>query len=355
MKIQSPWIALGAAMILSTNAHAAYTQLLTASNLVGSSGAVSVNSFVIIGDTSYQITNRVTTPSVVNSVITRTTGVGTGTPVTSVLTTNAQISAAGGGVSFFGAFGIGQSSPGVLQVVDTVSNSVYRINQTTGAVTQYLSRAQASAALGVTNAQLFASNVILPSGEHLGYDAVGDSFYRTTGLGTASTALSAAGINGIAGNTIVNGGMAAVGDKFFWSSNTSDAIYSYDLVGALGNTVLTTAQIIAETGGTAYGAGDMFSAPDGNIYFVDNSSDSILSFNPSNPAGTLDTVLTSAQLSAGAANTSSVAQLGWFNGNLTFLVNAGGSAVRGVYVIPEPSTFGLALGALAMLGLRRKR
>lgn len=337
-------------LTLTLNANAAYTQLASLSELVGTTGATSVNSFVINGTTSYQITSGTSA----NYSVLKTTGLG-GVKTTTQIITNAALRAVNGnGNSFSGATGFGRSSAGVLQLADGTSEAIYRINTTNNTISRYVSKADIDLLTGL-DTNILAGHTVLPNGEHAFYDTRSDSFISTSS-GSVSTTISTSALIAIAGNADSNGGITAFGTSLFWSENTNRRIYSYDTSTSTGSVALTTANITSVTGGASFTLGAMFAAPDNLIYFQDNQSRNVLSFDPTNAAASLTNVLTQAQLLAGPAGTSTLQQFGWYNDNLAFLVNtSAGGAAPGLYAIPEVSTFTLSLGALTLLGLRRRR
>ena len=147
----------------------------------------------------------------------------------------------------------------------------------------------------------------------------------------------------------LSGGLTFDGQgNMVFGSSSSDSMYSYD--GDSITTLLSKEMITEFTGKVAAGFGDLFYAPDGNVYFYETTSDSILSFDPADAANTLAFVLTEDELLAGPAEYDNVYGLTWHNDNLAF--NFLGS--RGFYAVPEPMTMSL-LGIGTLTVFRRRR
>lgn len=138
--------------------------------------------------------------------------------------------------------------------------------------------------------------------------------------------------------------------NLFWGNSVVDGVMMYD--GATVTTAIPQAAILDELGfgSDVIFSGDMFLAPDGLIYFRvgDAPDNAILSFDPSDPVGTLDTVLSNGALFAGPFGDDNVANLSWYDGRLAFTGFFGG-----YYAIPEP-TAGVILGLVALLGVANR-
>ncbi|UCG34449.1 MAG: PEP-CTERM sorting domain-containing protein [Phycisphaerales bacterium] len=246
-----------------------------------------------------------------------------------------------------------------LQFAETGTDAIWRVNKSTGAITEYVSKATIDTYIGGTGPSLLSPFDTHPiSGEMVFYEGDIDSLLITTGVDGLADFITAAQLTAAVGNASVSGGIGFASDgTLYWGSSTSDDMWKLPFGGNPDTDitqVLSTADITAVTGGTAYGPKDIFCAPDGWVYMGDSSSGSILRFDPADPPNTLETFLTSQQLADGPAATSNVITFGWYDAG-------GGGALTfnrfndyGLYWVPEPaSALLLSLGGLALLRRRR--
>lgn len=265
------------------------------------------------------------------------------------LVSTAQWSLAGGTNNPAAYYGFSISGD-YLQFGDTGTDAIWRVHKVTGAVTEYVSKAAIAAVTGAGDPGLLASADTTPTGEFVVYDGTSDSIIRTTGPGACEVFVSATDLTNATGSTSVSGGFTfdASGAMYFGNS-TSKSMYKRATDGTI-STVLTQAEIQAVAGGTSVSFKDLLFAPDGYLYFQDNSSGHMLRFLPANPVGSLGIFISKADLLAGPMASSNVIQTSWYNNNLAFHT----FGTKGAYaVIPEPAA--LALGAvLGVLGLRRR-
>ncbi len=304
-------------------------------------------SWVIDGDTSYHMLGTAARLVKVNNL----SGVQTSTELMS----NAAWQIANGGSSGATSFyGLGQSG-NYIQWSDSTTDAVWRVDKTSGAITSYVSNAQILAYQqgfypAQTGASLLTPAAVTPTGEHVFYESTADDILMTTGPGALTTVATAADLTAVQGNSSISGGMGFdVNGDLYWGNNTNDAMYKYS--GGTISEVLTQANIIAVTGGSAAGFGAVEGiSPDGMVYFYETSSDDILKFDPADPATSLSIVLTKDDLLASPGASSTVYEIGFYND--MFAYNNNGT--RGLYYIPEPTSLALlALGGL--VGLRRRR
>ncbi|MEM8945667.1 MAG: hypothetical protein AAGD11_10830, partial [Planctomycetota bacterium] len=230
------------------------------------------------------------------------------TPADWALTGSTFDLAAGNGVAVVG---------NVLRFVSFFDNNVYEINIGTGAVTEVVTEAAIDAAAGV-NANVSAVFETQADGTIYSIESQSDQLLVISPSNAVSVEINTADLDALLGGTSI-GGIGVDGDTIYLGSNSSDSLVAWDAATNTGSTVLTEAQVEAATDdvdGTA-GFGDIFKAPDGLVYFYETDSDYILSFDPSDPAGTLTAVITEAELAAGPGS-DTINQLAYFDGRLSW-------------------------------------
>lgn len=242
-----------------------------------------------------------------------------------------------------------------ILVADNTVARIVRINKTGGGVSTYVPYT----AGGFTSVLSAGAGV---AGQLMVYNTASGSnprnIWQTNSSGGLDILVSNAQL--LASPNASNGlvGVARIGSKIYFgaSTGTTRSIFSFDTATSTSAVALAGTSITGVTGVTtgttqnSFLAPAFFAAPDGKLYFYDNTSNGILSFDPA--GGSVASVLTSAQLVAGPALTSTVNGLTWHNGNLAWSVSAGANA--GVYAIPEPAALGL-LAPVAAVAFRRNR
>ncbi|MEM6312583.1 MAG: PEP-CTERM sorting domain-containing protein [Planctomycetota bacterium] len=252
-----------------------------------------------------------------------------------------------------------------LIVPDTLTGQggLVSIETTTNTVSSYLSTAQINAAAGTSTGTARLIGVTTTPGAILYYFTTGDALYAnnlTPGNATELfTASDAAGVLGV--STTDFDGAVATSTTYYAVGTDSDNIVAADLdnnglpILSTFTEVFSTSEIelIADPTDTSPSLTprEMILGPDGRIYLYEDDSNSLLSFDATNPAGTLRVDITEAQIQAATGGTI-ISDLGFFGDTLLLSSSFGGGP--GLYaVVPEPASLGLlALGGLV---LRRRR
>ncbi|MGL4511457.1 MAG: hypothetical protein ACRCT8_00060 [Lacipirellulaceae bacterium] len=329
------------------SASANYVQIFSAS--AANSASVPsgfLDTVVVSGSTAYALTRNSTTA--VGGALTAFNGGSFST----VMAPSQWVSTAVDPTGSQGAAIVG----GVFRTTNFFSQSAWEINLGAGTPTEVILKASIDA-VTTGSASLPAQFEVTASGEIFAYNATSNNrlILQVSPSNTIAVEIPVATWPSLFGagnpNATING-LGVAGTTLYLGSNSSDTIVAWDTAANTGAVALSTANITAVTGSATAGFGDILGAPNGLVYFRESVSDSILSFNPANPAGTLATVLTGAQLGAGPGTTN-VAQLGWWGGNLAWTVQ-GNAATSGFFAIPEPASALMAVVALAGLGARRR-
>jgi hypothetical protein len=276
------------------------------------------------------------------------------------LVTPTQWSTANGGVATNMSAWYGFSISGDnLQFAETSTDAIWRVNKNTGAITEYVSKATIDTYIGGTGPSLLSPFDTDPvSGEMVFYEGDTDSLLVTTGVNGIADFITSAQLTAAVTNDSVSGGIGFASDgTLYWASSTSDDMWKLPFGGNPDTDitqVLSTTNITDVTGGTAYSPRDIFPAPDGWVYFGDNSSDNILRFDPADPANTLEIFLTATELENGPAATTNVITFGWYDDGFDGALTFNRFNEYGLYYVPEPaSVLLLGLGGLALLRRRR--
>ncbi|MEM6312584.1 MAG: hypothetical protein AAF743_00740 [Planctomycetota bacterium] len=240
---------------------------------------------------------------------------------------------------------------------------VYNYNIGANAVTQVLTGLEVAAATDandMTPNNLGDFQTYLPNGDVLFYDSSADSLLTTDGsTGNVSLFADSGALTGAIGNDIVSA-LLVVGNTLFLGSDSNDTLFTLDLTDAdpldTASAVLDAATLELVTGSTTAGFDGLVVQSDGTVTFYENRSDSIVSFNVSDPAGTAGVVLSSQDLIDGPMGNDLLTSLFVFQDEVYFFDALGNASSPddGIYqIIPDPASLGLrALGGLV---LRRRR
>lgn len=251
---------------------------------------------------------------------------------------------------FFGVSVVDRGFGDQVRMLNFFDNSIWEVDTVTGTPAQVVSAAMINM-FTIGSANLTASNTMLTDGTAIVYDGTSDSILQITPGGFVFNQVSSAELTALTGSDLLSGtGMALVGTDLYFGSNSADALYKWDVITDTGSLVFdaTALKALSDSPGGSAGIDDIFYAPDGLVYFYEDSADYIYSFDPADPSGTLAVVLSEADLNAGPG-TDAVSQFAWWNGNLAWTDQR-----DGFYAIPEPTTAVLSLLAVAGLVARRR-
>lgn len=259
----------------------------------------------------------------------------------SVVATPAQIAAANGGGGLGVKFGFTPINGGsTLRYLDFFGDTIYDTDIATGTTT----------AVATSPNRITANTLFLPDGSGFAYDSDNDRILSISDTGTFSELIGNTDLTVLTGSDLISGSLGFSGNNLYIGSSRTDDLYFWDTTTASGGTVFSTASIDGLTDNDGQvGFGDIFSAPDGNIYFYETDSDSIFRFDPADPDGSLSLFIDEATLLAGPG-TDRPSELFWLEGNLGWADDSDGA-----YVVPEPKFAVFALGMVAFLLVWRRK
>lgn len=250
----------------------------------------------------------------------------------------AQWQAASGKSGMNGSYGMGIVGSDV-QMAETNSRQIWRIDKNTGLMTVYVDNATITAAVGQPPSFTSASAMNPATGEHAFYETRSDTIFITTGSNVITALVTAQALSNAFGNSRVTGGMSFDPDgNLYWGNYLINCLCMRTSSGTV-TTALTTSEIEAVTGTNTASFGSIKYFPDGYIYFMERRTGSILRFLPATPAASLETYVTREQLTNGPGTTVNLGALGWYNNRLTYNNENNESDTDGIYiVIPEPGS-----------------
>lgn len=259
----------------------------------------------------------------------------------SVVATPAQIAAASGGGGLGVKFGFTPINGGsTLRYLDFFGDTIYDTDIATGTTT----------AVASSPDRITANTLFLPDGSGFAYDSDNDRILSISDTGTFSELLNSTELTVLTGDYRISGSMGFSGNNLYIGSSQTDDLYFWDTTTETGGPVFSTASIDGLTDSDErVGFGDIFSAPDGHIYFYETDSDSIFRFDPADPDGSLTIFMEEATLEAGPG-TDRLSEFFWLEGNLGWADDSDGA-----YVVPEPKFAVAALGMAAFLLVWRRR
>jgi hypothetical protein len=303
---------------------------------------------VVDVDTAYAHFARTNAPA--QFVINRISDFGAANNVTPITTLASWTGNVGAPTSsrIFGGYGT-ELVGNYIQIPDTSSGQVYRVNKNTGEVSVYVSNDAIKTATGAATASITTYSGISNTGETIFYDGVSQQLLQTN-AGSVEIVVSAADLAGKAPNS----GLAYDADGNLYWGASSAGLFKRTPDGTI-TELLSQAQLLSVVGpgGTTWG-GDVFYAPNGLIYLrygSNGNNASIVSFDPLDPVASLSVVIGRDDLVNGPGGSAAVGPMQWYNGNLGWTLVGSPS---GFYALPEPASLGLlALGSIAMLRRRK--
>ncbi len=243
---------------------------------------------------------------------------------------------------------------GRLRWYDSGLEAVLDADVETGALSVYTTTEQILAHTGADRVMVTGANEVGPTGEVVFYDEESDHVLTTNGPGQVETLISLTELEEAIGpldpgnnfsTYIRNAGMSfdPAGNLYFASSESDFAagaggpgeVYRWDAQTQQITRLLSRDEIVAVTGLDFFSVAfsDVEYAPNGLVYFYDRGSDSILSFDPDDPADTLEIFRSEAELLSLAGN-DFVGAFDWHDNALTFHTL---SAETGVYALVAPA------------------
>lgn len=337
------------AALTAAAAGQAYVQVLTPDVMTAGDASLTITRAAVAeGTTVYSFLARSG-----GLAMTKVTNAGT-SPSASTITTLASWTADVGAPSnnrVFTGYGMAVVN-GSIQIADGENDTVFRVDKNTGAVSTYVSKAAIQTYIGGAPAINNWSGVS-PTGEAVFHENFSKAILQTNGAGGLTTLVTSAELEAAqgTGNLTPSSGLEFDGSgNLYWAENNSDKVYKRATNGTI-MSILGPAELSPLIGASITFSGDMTYAPDGWMYMRAGSSGSaqnILKFDPASPASSLQVVLSTADLIAGPAGSSSVLEMSWFDGNLAFTTSG-----IGYYAVPEPAS--LALLGLGGLVLIRRR
>lgn len=241
-----------------------------------------------------------------------------------------------------------------LQFLDVATDAVYRMHKSTGALSVFVSTTGVKNVTTVGFGGLIDATAFDANGAMAFYEQTSDSILlaEVNSNGNLTTDAQVSIFvprqdivdlyNGVAPVNLVAGGMtfACNGDLYWTLSQTGStgdpggSIYKRSAADGTLSRVLEQLdiQLVTFAFGNV-GFNDIFAAPDGNIYFYDRASDSILYFDPEDPVNSLAIYLTEAELVGGPAGNDFVGSFEAYGTQLAWNHSLSGDS-RDIYAYP---------------------
>ncbi len=320
MQYRSLAIAAGCLLTASAAAQAAtYDTLLSIGDVRSASNFNYASTHVFDGTTGYFIMRDVETShtATYDTEISKVTDVG-GAEVQTTLVNAAQwLSYTGSDLILPGAHAkvIGDS----LQLIDQSTDSVYRVNTTTGAMSTVVSPTDILTLTGLTELQVREECTFDSQGNMYFYEDKSDQILTVDTAGVLSVFIDKATLQTAVGDasllSYVSGAIAFDWDgNFYWTlSGASSApgdvsrgsIYKMNAEDSTFSKALTQPEIVTVSKtdpffGANYAAfNDMVLGPDGWFYTFERGNSSVLRFDPEDPSATIELLFSQPDLEAG--------------------------------------------------------
>jgi len=298
---------------------------------------------VVDGTTAYYFLDS--TP---NQII-KVTNVGSSNTSSTLVSTSAWTAANDGASPNITAWYGSTVYNGSLYFAITSSDSIYRVNTTTGAVSTFLSNIDIALTTGTTT-NLLSQYAVTSTGGVVFYEGTGKNIWIASSDGAISSYLTASQWQAY-GTSLTGAFTFDSAGNFYFATNSG--IYSKSATTGVISQVLSNSSY-----GNVTALKDILIAPDGNVYFQDNTTKNIWVFDLDNPS-IVSVYVSKAELLASTGGTSVGANIGelvWLDGKLAWNIYAAAS-YSGLYTVavPEAATMSLlGLGAAALLQRRRK-
>ncbi len=243
-----------------------------------------------------------------------------------------------------------------LYYIEMSTDQILRTDTYDGSTSVFAYASDIAAATGNTSAILVSYGDEYNS-EYYFFDASSRSVVKAAGSGVdvylSKTELeSLTSYDGFSGSSSVAGGITFDDSgKMYWGCNSNHSIYSWD--GTDCEVVISESDISAITGQDVLSLGDIFVAPDGNMYFMDNGFGILKYIFPDidNTKGAVEVILTVEELLDLGLDTQYVFCFDWCDDSLAFI-----EKTSGYYEVVTPEPMAMTMISLgAMLVARRKR
>ncbi len=225
-----------------------------------------------------------------------------------------------------------------LQFLDQTTDSIYRANTTTGALSTLVSSTDIMSLTGLAELQVREETAFDSAGNMYFYEDRSDQILTVDTLGALSVFVDKATLQTAVSDaslvSYVSGGLAFDwDDNLYWalssvSSATGDvsrgSIYTRSFADGTFSKALTQPEIVDVSKsdpffGADYAAfNDMILGSDGWFYSYERANDSMIRFDPEDPANTLERVFDISELQAGPMSTENINSFSVFGYELTW-------------------------------------